>query len=222
AMKSEWFMKLMGDELGPYTLDELGELAQKGTVSADTLIRKGVGGPWCLATDIPDLFRVRERRIETSLTQHKAPMARQREMAPASSRDRAVAGREFEEVLFHQSGVLVTPSRFVVSAQTYALSAITSVRYGQYTISRDRSSQLLLVIFGVVIAAVAAISLVGIIASSGALLAACVALLFTVAGITLSVFGMKLMTKVEDRQVHFVANGRNRSSATLPGAILTR
>ena len=55
-MASEWFYQVMGSQVGPVSSAELLALAQRGTITYDTLVRKGTNGDWVSAE------RVREMR----------------------------------------------------------------------------------------------------------------------------------------------------------------
>jgi hypothetical protein len=55
--KNAWFYRLMGDDIGPISTDQLVTLAEKGTVTPDTLVKKG-GSDWVAAGKVRGLFDV--------------------------------------------------------------------------------------------------------------------------------------------------------------------
>ena len=59
-MASEWFYQVMGAQLGPISSTELQYLAQHGTVSRDTLVKKTLEGKWVRA----ERARGAVRRVE--------------------------------------------------------------------------------------------------------------------------------------------------------------
>lgn len=54
-MAAEWFYQLMGSQLGPVSGAELLALAQRGTITHDTLVRKGANGNWVSAQQVQGL-----------------------------------------------------------------------------------------------------------------------------------------------------------------------
>ena len=57
-MASEWFYQVMGNQVGPVSSVELRNLAQRGAISRDTLVRKAPGSAWVLAERVQGLFSV--------------------------------------------------------------------------------------------------------------------------------------------------------------------
>jgi uncharacterized Zn finger protein (UPF0148 family) len=57
-MASQWFYELMGERIGPVSSAELVALAQRGTVTHDTSVRKGADGNWVPAKRVRGLFCV--------------------------------------------------------------------------------------------------------------------------------------------------------------------
>lgn len=51
-----WHYKLMGEEYGPITAKELQEIAESGTISPDTLVRKAGLDDWVTADRVKGLF----------------------------------------------------------------------------------------------------------------------------------------------------------------------
>ena len=45
-MASQWFYKVMGEQVGPVSSAELRDLAQRGTISTETPIANAPNGPW--------------------------------------------------------------------------------------------------------------------------------------------------------------------------------
>lgn len=55
-MASQWFYKVMGDEIGPVSSAELRNLAQRGVISSDTLLKNGPDAAWVPAERVQGLF----------------------------------------------------------------------------------------------------------------------------------------------------------------------
>jgi hypothetical protein len=55
APPSQWFYKLMGEEIGPITSAALKSLATAGTIDRDTFVRRGTS-KWVLAVSVKGLF----------------------------------------------------------------------------------------------------------------------------------------------------------------------
>jgi len=53
---SEWFYRVMSDEIGPVTGSQLKQLAKDGTIEPDTHVRKGREGSWVTADHVQGLF----------------------------------------------------------------------------------------------------------------------------------------------------------------------
>ncbi len=60
-MASEWFYRIMGEQLGPVSSSELKRLARSGTIDPDTHLRNGNEGEWVLAGRVKGLFEHRRR-----------------------------------------------------------------------------------------------------------------------------------------------------------------
>ena len=52
----DWYYKLMGEEHGPVSPHQLKQLARTGTITPDSLVRKGAHGDWVLADRVRGLF----------------------------------------------------------------------------------------------------------------------------------------------------------------------
>jgi hypothetical protein len=57
-MASGWFYQAMGKQIGPISGAQLRDLAQRGAISPDTLVRKAPGSNWVLAERVRGLFSV--------------------------------------------------------------------------------------------------------------------------------------------------------------------
>ena len=57
-MASEWFYQAMGRQIGPVSAADLRNLAQRGTIAADTPVRKAPDGTWVVAERVQGLFSV--------------------------------------------------------------------------------------------------------------------------------------------------------------------
>ena len=55
-MASQWFYQAMGQRIGPVSLRTYGISPQRGTIAADTLVRKGQDGSWVPAQRVQGLF----------------------------------------------------------------------------------------------------------------------------------------------------------------------
>jgi hypothetical protein len=55
-MANDWFIQVMGEEQGPLTAAQLKKLASNGTITADTLVRRGPTADWVLAERVQGLF----------------------------------------------------------------------------------------------------------------------------------------------------------------------
>jgi len=61
-MASQWFYQVMGEQVGPVSSEELRNLAQRSTISVNTLVRKAPDGDWVLADRVQGLFPVSDIR----------------------------------------------------------------------------------------------------------------------------------------------------------------
>jgi hypothetical protein len=55
-MASEWYCRLMGTELGPFTSKQLLEMARHHQITPDDSVKKGVDGNWVGAHRVKGLF----------------------------------------------------------------------------------------------------------------------------------------------------------------------
>jgi hypothetical protein len=55
-MASQWYCRLMGTELGPYTSKELLEMARQHQITPEDSVRKGPDGAWVEARLVKGLF----------------------------------------------------------------------------------------------------------------------------------------------------------------------
>src|SRR5437762_7435437 len=173
-MNREWYIKVMGDDLGPYTISEVSKLARDGTVNADTWVRKGLKGEWTLASNVAGVLEtrtevrtsvtepVRTSSLNQALTQTPVRLSVSAQPpAPIQNENRSLgprsmaATKEPDEVFYDYGGIKVTRTRFIVSGQTYALNAITSVRQGFYIVRGNRLPLVLLICFGALLALMA-------------------------------------------------------------------
>jgi Family of unknown function (DUF6232) len=128
-------------------------------------------------------------------------------LAPVEKRSVAsplLAGTsDFDEVFFDHAGVKVTRTRFIVSGQTYALNAITSVRQGFYVVKGDRLPLVLLIFFGGLVGCVGLGGLAGML-EEGSIGSAAISFLLMLIGATLCVVGFRQLRRIVDQQVHYV------------------
>jgi hypothetical protein len=55
-MATEWYCRLMGSELGPFTSQQLIEMARSHQIMPDDSVKKGAGGDWVDANRVKGLF----------------------------------------------------------------------------------------------------------------------------------------------------------------------
>ena len=55
-MASQWFCRLMGSELGPFTSQQLIEMARSHQIMPDDSVKKGADGDWVAAHRVHGLF----------------------------------------------------------------------------------------------------------------------------------------------------------------------
>jgi hypothetical protein len=55
-MATEWFCRLMGSELGPFTSKQLIEMARSHQIMPDDAVKKGADGDWVDASRVHGLF----------------------------------------------------------------------------------------------------------------------------------------------------------------------
>ena len=67
-MATEWYCKIMGDEWGPMSSQELMAVAQRGRLTRNDTVRRGADGTWVRAEVVKGLFthRLRLRPTATS------------------------------------------------------------------------------------------------------------------------------------------------------------
>lgn len=57
-MAAEWYMRIGGAQLGPFSAAKLRQLTQERKIKRDTLVKKGEDGEWVRASDVNGLFEV--------------------------------------------------------------------------------------------------------------------------------------------------------------------
>ena len=55
-MRVEWYCRIMGTEMGPYSSQQLLEMAKLHRLSPEDLVQKGRGGEWVAAFRVKGLF----------------------------------------------------------------------------------------------------------------------------------------------------------------------
>jgi hypothetical protein len=55
-MVTQWYCKIMGDERGPVTMDELRSMVTSGVLAIDDLVRSDADGSWVRVDAVPGLF----------------------------------------------------------------------------------------------------------------------------------------------------------------------
>jgi len=88
-MASQWVYQVMGDEVGPISSAELRDLAQRGAISVDTLVRKAPDDAWISAERVQGLFPVPDETPRPMPAVVSAPVeARPTDSSPGRNRDR--------------------------------------------------------------------------------------------------------------------------------------
>lgn len=89
-MNSDWYVQVMGEELGPLSDRELRELARSNRITPDALIRRGESNRWVTADRVRGLFH--STRSSTDSNQEKSqtveqvvPAVRARPQSPPTS-----------------------------------------------------------------------------------------------------------------------------------------
>lgn len=92
APEATWFYRMLGSEFGPYTLEEIRELAAQEHLAPDDELREGTIGPWREAAKVPGLFSesvVRQRAIEVEQArEEREQKKRERRERRRSRKDR--------------------------------------------------------------------------------------------------------------------------------------
>src|SRR5438105_5252300 len=57
-MASEWFYQIMGDTVGPLSVQDIKAHAHEGRITHDTKVRKGIDGQWILADRVKGLLPI--------------------------------------------------------------------------------------------------------------------------------------------------------------------
>jgi len=55
-MARDWFVKVMGSELGPMEPQDVGQMATEGRLGPNDYVRRGTSGEWKAALEVPGLF----------------------------------------------------------------------------------------------------------------------------------------------------------------------
>jgi hypothetical protein len=209
-MKQEWFIRVMGDELGPYSFDELEEMTQRGAVAGDTLIRKGDGGPWITASEIDALPAVRRPKLTTLREPTDTSVVPEPTKAPVLKKPREVTRptasgvqHGMDEVFFDESGVRVTRTRFIVDGQTYSLASITSIRLAVEPLPGELPIGCVVIVIGGVGLVVSATIFVAA-ASNGRFQDYLIAGLIGLASLAVTIYGFRLPTEVPVRNLYSV------------------
>jgi len=86
---SEWYYRVMGQELGPVSDTQLKALARDGTIQPDTFVRKRQDDSWTNAYHVKGLFTTPENELPSSVSEERKRQAaeeKQRQREPASAR----------------------------------------------------------------------------------------------------------------------------------------
>lgn len=70
---TEWFYESMGEEFGPFTGKEFKDMAERGALVPDSLIRKGTTGSWVTADRVKGLFAPKKSGASSTATKRRMP-----------------------------------------------------------------------------------------------------------------------------------------------------
>jgi hypothetical protein len=113
AMVDQWYVRVDGEQYGPYTTDQLKTYAAEGHITPTSEIRRG-DGPWCLATKVKGMFPQTAAMAPPLPTAAAPPSAR---MTVTNARD-----TEAERILYSDS-----PSMFRNNPLGFLLSLLLCV-----------------------------------------------------------------------------------------------
>ena len=88
-MATQWFCRLMGSELGPYSASQMVDLVRKSRLTPEDLIRKGPTGEWVPAYRVKGLFEAAQRPAPTRVASRAASADTSDQAGTATRRDRA-------------------------------------------------------------------------------------------------------------------------------------
>lgn len=77
-MASLWFCKVLGQEVGPVSFQNLAEMVRSGTLKEEDRVRRRGSGEWIPAREVIGLFRAAEAQVARA-----APAAEKTQVAPA-------------------------------------------------------------------------------------------------------------------------------------------
>src|SRR5262249_2687639 len=85
TMATDWYCKIMGEEWGPMSSQELMAVAQRGRLTRDDNVRRGNGGTWVRAELVSGLFKsapmgATATSNHLAVTQSKTPAPAKRSM----------------------------------------------------------------------------------------------------------------------------------------------
>ncbi len=55
-MAEGWYLDVMGEHAGPFSIEEFRDMGMRGTLSPDANVKFGIDGNWTIAASVPDLF----------------------------------------------------------------------------------------------------------------------------------------------------------------------
>ena len=85
-MQDDWYCQLFGETLGPFTLDDLRDMAREGTLGVADLVRRGEGTEWRPARSVPSLFPVVAESPTAEAAVSRAAPARAESRKPTAPR----------------------------------------------------------------------------------------------------------------------------------------
>ena len=89
-MKGQWLAKVEDREYGPYTWEQMLQMAAEGRVTPDLPVRRAEDREWIAAENVPNLLSVRESQAAPA----PPPVATNRSHASAPPPPPAMARRE--------------------------------------------------------------------------------------------------------------------------------
>lgn len=140
-MASKWFYQVMGSQVGPVSSAELLSLARRGTITHDTLVRKGDNGDWVFAERVKGLpfaahsaDEANEKResdeqcFESAISEACASMNLSRQTRVTESQAPLVLeGRQGKSLVVHGGTVKIIKKGWVFATQREKVLPIRNI-----------------------------------------------------------------------------------------------
>jgi hypothetical protein len=101
-MSTQWFYKVMGEELGPVSSSDLAKQAQSGVITPDTFVRRADDENWHVAQSVSGLFDKRAKPVAAKSENASPPDTKPTD--PAKTRE--LAAKLCERIRDAMSGIL--------------------------------------------------------------------------------------------------------------------